>query len=355
MENKKSKNSKKKWIALFAGISAVLVIAAVVLVLVLPDGHRVIKVNSVQGEVSLEREKEAMEIMQDMNLKSEDVVTTGADGIVELLLDTDKMVLAQSDTRFSILASGNENKGSLHIKLEYGTALARIDNKLPEGSTFEVETPNASMSVRGTMFTTSYRPQDNVSVVITNNGVVEVAVGTSVVQVNAGEMAIVEDDAVTVEPVPFAYTEQTLFEVSVLETEQGSGVYVKELVDWTHEILDVNGTRVDEMVKDDLRIRYWVQTKAEIDENIQWLADNGFLISTGVMRNPDGEVISWTMTGQDGKPFTYRLYKEISEEYYLHINVYVADGTTFKTDDTLEEFLLITNDYYYVIDDVTEE
>ncbi len=349
----KKKNKKKK-IGLFIGIAIALVIAVVVLVLVLSGGHRVIKINSYSGTVSLERENEAMDIVQNMNLKSEDVVTTGADGIVELLLDTDKMVLAQSDTRFSILASGNENKGSLHIKLEYGTALARIDNKLPEGSTFEVETPNASMSVRGTMFTTSYNPRNNVSVVITNNGVVEVAVGTTVAQVNAGEMAIIEDDAVIVEPIPFAYTEQTLFEATILETEQGSGVYVKELVDWTHEILDVNGIRVDEMVKDDLRIRYWVQTKAEIDENTQWLADNGYLMSTGVMRNLDGELVSWAMTGQDGKPFTYRLYKEITEEYYLHINVYVADGTTFKTDDTLEEFLLITNDCYYVIGDATE-
>lgn len=354
MENKKSKNSKK--IALFAGIGGAVLIAAIVVVLalVLSGGHRVIKVNSVQGEVSLERGNEEMEIMQDMNLKSEDVVTTGSDGIMELLLDTDKMVIAQSDTRFSILASGNENRGKLHIKLEYGTALARIDNKLPEGATFEVETPNASMSVRGTMFTTSYNPEDNVSVVITNNGMVEVTVGTTVVQVNAGEMAIVEDDSVTVEPIPFAYTEQTLFEATILDSGAGSGLYVKELVDWTHQTQDVNGTRVDEMVKDDLRIRYWVQTKAEIDENMQWLADNGFLMSTGVMRNPDGEMISWAMTGQDGKPFTYRLYKEISEEYYLHINVYVADGTTFKTDDTLEEFLLITNDCYYVMDDEAE-
>ena len=345
------KKNKKKFIALFTAIGVVVLVVAVVLVLVLSGGHRVIKVNSVLGTVSLERENEEMEIMQDMNLKSEDVVTTGADGIVELLLDTDKMLLAQSDTRFSIQASGNENKGQLHIELEYGTALARIDNKLPEGATFEVETPNAIMSVRGTMFTTSYNPQENISVVITNNGVVEVSVGTTVVQVNAGEMAVIEDDAVSVEPVSFAYGEQTLFEVSVLKTEQGSGVYVKELVDWTHQILDVNGTRVDEMVKDNLCIRYWVQSKDEIDENIQKLADGGFLMSTGKMINTDGEEISWAMTGQDGKPFTYRYYKEILQGYYLHINVYVPDATTFEPGDTLEKFLILTNDCYYVIGD----
>lgn len=44
----------------------------------------------------------------------------------------------------------------LKIELKYGTSLIEIENKLEDGSTFEVETPNASLSVRGTTFEARY-------------------------------------------------------------------------------------------------------------------------------------------------------------------------------------------------------
>lgn len=359
MENKKSKRTSKKGMALLAGIGAVLVIATVVLVIVLSGGHRVIKINSYSGTVSLERANEAMEIMQNMNLKSEDVITTGTDGIMELLLDTDKTVLAQSDTRFSILASGNEKRGKLHIKLEYGTALMKIDNKLPEKSIFEVETPNASMSVRGTTFSASYNAQDNVSVVITNDGVVEVTAGDTTVPVNAGEMAIVEDDTVTVEEVPFVYKANTLFEVTSSKNNEGSALYVKELEGWTYETSYVQNIKINELVRDNLALRYLYVDEEYYEEDIETAKTLGYFVASGKMVNTDGDDIYWLSTGSDGEAKAYHLFKEYSEGCYLRLYVYQLNFSSFEEGDTIDKFLILTNDCYYVMEGepeaITEE
>lgn len=343
------KSGKKKLIALIAAITAVVCIVAVVLIQVFTGGHRVIKVNTFEGAVELARNDEPSDIMEGMNLKSEDMITTGVDGVAELLADEDKVIVAQPNTCFAIKATGDQNKGKLQIELQYGATVIDIANKLPDGSEFDVTTANASLSVRGTTFSVRYDELEKVTVVITNDGVVEVSAGGQSVMVNAGEMAIVEDDTITVEKT-FAYTNQPMFEATILEEEQGSGLHVYELVEWQHTVQTVNGIRVDEMVRDDLNIRYWVQTEADILDNIDRLRDGGFLMGQGSIVNTDGDVIRWTMTGQDGKPFTYRYYKPISEDYYLHLNVYVADGTTFKPGDTLEKYLILTNDCYYIMD-----
>ena len=344
------KSGKKKLIALIAAIVAVVCVVAVVLILVLPGGHRVIKVNSIVGEVNFTRADAPQEIMEGMNLQSEDMIITGTDGVAELLADEDKVIVAQPNTCFAIKATGDQNKGKLQIELQYGATVIDIANKLPDGSEFDVTTANASLSVRGTTFSVRYDELEKVTVVITNDGVVEVSAGGQSVMVNAGEMAIVEDDTITVEKT-FAYTNQPMFEATILEEERGSGLHVYELVEWQHTVQTVNGIRVDEMVRDDLNIRYWVQTEADILDNIDRLRDGGFLMGQGSIENTDGDVIRWAMTGQDGKPFTYRYYKPISEDYYLHLNVYVADGTTFKPGDTLEKYLILTNDCYYIMDD----
>ena len=301
------KSGKKKLIALIAAITAVVCIVAVVLIQVFTGGHRVIKVNTFEGAVELARNDEPSDIMEGMNLKSEDMITTGVDGVAELLADEDKVIVAQPNTCFAIKSKGNQDKGKLQIELQYGATVVDIANKLPDGSEFEVTTPNASMSVRGTTFSVRYDAPDNVTIVITNDGVVEVTAGDQSVMVNAGEMAIVEDDTITVEKT-FAYTNNTMFEVTVLEENRGSDLQVYELVDWQHNIQYIDNLRVDEMVRDDLIIRYWVQTEDEILDNIDWLRDGGFLMGQGSIVNTDCDIIRWAMTGQDGKPFTYRYY-----------------------------------------------
>ena len=186
-----------KILPIIIGIILVVAIAIVGIILVVGNkGHRVIKVDNVTGEASLERKANEQEIYENINLKSEDAVITGQDGQVELLIDSDKHVLARENTKFKVVSSGNENKGKLKIELLYGTSLVEIENKLPEDAFFEVETPNATIGVRGTIFETSYDEKENKTVVVVTSGVVEVTTDTETVMVEEGQKAIVVDDVV---------------------------------------------------------------------------------------------------------------------------------------------------------------
>ena len=186
-----------KILPIIIGIILVVAIVIVGIILVVGNkGHRVIKVDNVTGEASLERKANEQEIYENINLQSKDAVITGQDGQVELLIDSDKHVLARENTKFKVVSSGNENKGKLKIELLYGTSLVEIENKLPKDATFEVETPNATIGVRGTIFETSYDEDENKTVVVVTSGVVEVTTDTETVMVEEGQKAIVVDDVV---------------------------------------------------------------------------------------------------------------------------------------------------------------
>ena len=187
------KVSKK--LPIIIGIILVVVIAIVgTIVVVANKGHRVIKVDKILGEASLERIDNEHEIYENINLQSEDAVITGQDGQVELLIDSDKHILARENTKFKVVSSGNETKGKLKIELLYGTSLVEIENKLPDGAFFEVETPNATIGVRGTVFETSYDEDENKTVVVVTSGQVEVTTDMEKVIVEAGQSVIVIDD-----------------------------------------------------------------------------------------------------------------------------------------------------------------
>ena len=185
------KKGKKLWIV--SGIVIVAILAVVVAV-VTNSGHRVIKVESVEGEVELERESSEKDIFEGMNLRSEDEVTTGEDGLLGLVADDDKYITAIENTCFEIISKGNEKEGKLEIKLKYGTSLFEIENKLPEGVSFEVETPNASISVRGTTFEVTYIPESNTTILVVTEGQVEAQTDTETQMVPAGGTAVITDE-----------------------------------------------------------------------------------------------------------------------------------------------------------------
>ena len=92
---------KNKKLPIIIGISVVLVIAIVLVLLLVLGGHRVIKVQFFDGQVTLERGSGAKDMVEGMNLKSKDRVITGSDGLVELLVDEDKHILAKENTCFN--------------------------------------------------------------------------------------------------------------------------------------------------------------------------------------------------------------------------------------------------------------
>ena len=160
-------------------------------------GFRSIKLEDWDGTVDLERNGKGKELFEGLKLVANDRVTTGEEGNVMLLIDTDKELVASENTRFSIKASGITNNGKVTIKLEYGSALASIDKKLSEHSEFEIKTPNATCSVRGTTFNVAYDRSASKTRVDVTTGVVHVEAGKNSLDLNAGESAEVVDELVT--------------------------------------------------------------------------------------------------------------------------------------------------------------
>lgn len=186
------KKNKKLLMLMSVAVVAIVIIAFAVVMI--NRGHRVIKVESLEGEVELDRDSSEEDVFEGMNLRSEDEITTGEDGLLGLLADEDKYIAAIENTCFEIISEGSAKEGRLKIKLKYGTSLIEIENKLPEGASFEVETPNAALSVRGTTFEVAYIPETNTTILKVTEGLVEAESDTESQMVPAGATAVITDE-----------------------------------------------------------------------------------------------------------------------------------------------------------------
>ena len=185
----------KKFIIPAIAVAAVAVAAVVIIVLAVggkEDVYRLIKVNSFEGTVTVQRE-EKMDAFEGLQLVSEDIVEVGNQSLLELLADSDKHIVAEADTAFRLHSTGTETSGNITIDLLYGKSLFIIENKLPEGSAFEVNTPNASLSVRGTIFSVEYIIKERKTIVEVTEGIVAVAYRDGVKTLEKGDVIVIKD------------------------------------------------------------------------------------------------------------------------------------------------------------------
>ena len=141
---------------IIAGITGGVVVVAgvIVAIVVLTGGHRSIAVEEANGQTIVKNEsEETKDAYAGMHLVSGDDVSVQAEANMTMLLDADKYVFAQSGTHFWIEATGKSGKNSrTKIYLDKGAVLNRLDTELTEEESYELETPNATMAVRGTIF-----------------------------------------------------------------------------------------------------------------------------------------------------------------------------------------------------------
>lgn len=166
---------------IIAGVATLGVIGTVVVViLVLNSGYRTIAVEQLNGITQVINAGAVTDAYVGQHLKSGDDVTVSKSADLTLALDTDKYMYAKESTHFWIEAAGKIADTRTKIHLDEGSTLCRIDNKLHANETFDVETPNATMSVRGTVFRTScYKDGSNDTYTV-----VDVLEGAVFVQVN---------------------------------------------------------------------------------------------------------------------------------------------------------------------------
>lgn len=144
---------KIKIIIISCVAAAAVTVTAVVVVINSEDAYRVIKVFEIEGEAVVARENTGeLEAYEGMNLESGDVLHVGDGSYMRLSLDNDKYILLDSGTVLELIAEGSSNDSRTVVNLKEGTILNEITNALSANSSYEVNTPKATMAVRGTSF-----------------------------------------------------------------------------------------------------------------------------------------------------------------------------------------------------------
>jgi len=141
--------------AIGAIVGAVATVAAIIIVVFFleEDAYRQIKVYDIDGTASVTREKDGVLTPYiNMLLQNKDVAATEEESWVQFLLDEDKYVLMEPSSKIEIEATGTAVDSKTKIMLTKGAIVNRIESKLSEKSSYEVQTPNSIMAVRGTKY-----------------------------------------------------------------------------------------------------------------------------------------------------------------------------------------------------------
>ena len=327
------------------------------------EAYRVIKVNSFEGETAMNRGEEAVELFEGIQLVSNDKVTTGSDGLVELLVDSDKNIAASEDTCFSIEAVGSETQGKVTIHLEYGTTLIEIQNKLTDGSEFEVVTPNATLSVRGTTFEVTYDSVNNETIVSVTDGVVEATTNIESKEINAGETVVIQDvnivedgdseagetaEEVSTEHDPstddLAHTEDIM---ATLVSEAGASISIKQV-----EEFGVNSSVPADAAEGNFTdgTYNFIYAISDVDAStgynnmIEWMNSNNLDYENKEFTNDDGDTIYYTQFLESNLQ-SFALYKQLDEGHSLTISI-LSDNEWIEP----EAYLDLTKDCYYVME-----
>lgn len=147
--------AKKTGVIIGAALAAAAVVAVCVVILTggKNEAYRSIMVYQVNGNATITRERVGeMAAYENLMLQSGDSVAVASESSMRLKLDDDKYLLAEQDTLMNIVADGNDENARTYIDLQKGSVTNEIQNKLKTGESYEVNTPNSIMAVRGTIF-----------------------------------------------------------------------------------------------------------------------------------------------------------------------------------------------------------
>lgn len=147
-----TKNNKKTKVAIIIFLITAIVATALTAVLAFGDsneGYRTITVIEIQGTVGVVHDNIEYSAYTGMHLEEGYTVVTGGNSYIRLLLDDDKYVKLESGTKavFSEVSGGKTA-----INIERGSLVAEVTKPLQVDEDFIVNTPNAVLAVRGTLF-----------------------------------------------------------------------------------------------------------------------------------------------------------------------------------------------------------
>jgi hypothetical protein len=155
------------------------------------------EVQSIQGDVRLDRAGVPVAVERGTKVVAGDVITTAAGGYATLRFDDGATVVVQAGTRAEVSVLRTRplaRAGDTAVGIERGAVDSKVPRRGP-GDRFEIRTPLAATAVRGTEFRAGYDEQARVSRTEVLEGRVEVArpgAGGSNAPVAAGFGAAVE-------------------------------------------------------------------------------------------------------------------------------------------------------------------
>ena len=173
----------KKTIAIIAGAAVAVIAVAVTLVAVLSKGnsYRLLKLFDFEGTGTVTRENKGdITPYPNMVLESGDQISL-VTGRMTIQADDDKFLTLDEHTTIKLIATGSSAHSKTTIELIEGGITSDIRNKLSADSTYEVNTPNSAMSVRGTVFYTSVYKDEKTGITYTRVCCFEGSVATRLV------------------------------------------------------------------------------------------------------------------------------------------------------------------------------
>ncbi len=154
----------KKNIVIIIAVIVVILLAFVLLVLLgKKDSYRIVKIHEFEGVATVNRmDQGEIEPYANMLLESGDCVSLDS-GNMTLKMDDDKYAYVEEKTEFYIRAEGSSENSKTRITVNKGAITNEIQNSLSSDASYEVNTPNSTMAVRGTVFRVcTYYDEDGV-------------------------------------------------------------------------------------------------------------------------------------------------------------------------------------------------
>ncbi|MCH5341259.1 MAG: FecR domain-containing protein [Acetatifactor sp.] len=243
-----SKGREKKRLYIAAAVAAAAVVVIVLVTVLVLGGreetYRSIRIVELEGSVTIDRESVgSLNASVNMNLVSGDHVSTSAGAYVVLRLDEDKYVMLGEQGAMKVETDGDASKGRTAIHLEAGSVLSEIQKPLGQNATYEIVTPSATMSVRGTVFEVRRNRTDS-------DGNIEVLVyeGQVAVDIEGQEPVLYSGGEYT--QFTAGDTPQFLEERSAIRPEQMNGQMLKRLqqIEESGRSLDFGEATLEELI-----------------------------------------------------------------------------------------------------------
>lgn len=149
---------KKKWLffSVFA-VLAMLVIAATAWLVLGKKGYRTLEIIESGDGNNVHRAGKTIQAYEGMKLRSGDYVSVDEDSYVRMCFDGDKYVYLEGRALMKLTAAGTKKDSRTVVDIELGEMVTELTTKLSDKASYEINSPNTTMAIRGTVTVSEVR------------------------------------------------------------------------------------------------------------------------------------------------------------------------------------------------------